>query len=91
MQDDSQPYRSTWDCIKSMARNEGYLSFFRGSWLRIIRVAPGMQCTISTIDLFNFFRRAIPQTFRFSLLGGAVQFAVYEQVSAWLDKASASN
>ncbi|KAL1933971.1 hypothetical protein VTP01DRAFT_8061 [Rhizomucor pusillus] len=63
MQDDSQPYRSTWDCIKSMARNEGYLSFFRGSWLRIIRVAPG----------------------------GAVQFAVYEQVSAWLDKASASN
>lgn len=41
MQDDSRPYRSTWDCVKSMARNEGYLSFFRGSWLRMIRIAPG--------------------------------------------------
>ncbi|CDH56640.1 succinate fumarate mitochondrial transporter [Lichtheimia corymbifera JMRC:FSU:9682] len=58
MQDDSRPYRSTWDCVKSMARNEGYLSFFRGSWLRVIRIAPG----------------------------GAIQFAVYEQVSAWLEK-----
>ncbi|ORY95028.1 mitochondrial carrier domain-containing protein [Syncephalastrum racemosum] len=58
MQDDSRPYRTTLECVKSMWRNEGFTSFFRGSWLRIIRVAPG----------------------------GAVQFAVYEQVSAWLDK-----
>ncbi|KAI9498145.1 mitochondrial carrier domain-containing protein [Zychaea mexicana] len=42
MQDDSKPYRTTWDCVKSMIRNEGYSSFFRGSWLRIIRIAPGM-------------------------------------------------
>ncbi|KAI8391259.1 mitochondrial substrate/solute carrier [Radiomyces spectabilis] len=41
MQDDGRLYRSTWDCIKSMAKNEGFTSIFRGSWLRIIRIAPG--------------------------------------------------
>ncbi|KAI8083189.1 mitochondrial carrier domain-containing protein, partial [Gilbertella persicaria] len=41
MQDAGRLYTSTWDCIKSMARQEGFRSFFRGSWLRIIRVAPG--------------------------------------------------
>ena len=52
MQDDSKPYKTTWDCVKSMVKNEGWLSFFRGSWLRIIRIAPGMcvinvKCTTS--------------------------------------------
>lgn len=41
MQDAGRNYSSTWDCIKSMAKNEGFTSFFRGSWLRIIRIAPG--------------------------------------------------
>ncbi|KAI8878186.1 mitochondrial carrier [Backusella circina FSU 941] len=41
MQDAGRSYHSTWDCVKSMARNEGMTSFFRGSWLRIIRIAPG--------------------------------------------------
>ncbi|KAI9317653.1 mitochondrial carrier domain-containing protein [Dichotomocladium elegans] len=43
MQDDSRPYRTTWECVKSMARNEGYGAFFRGAWLRIIRIAPGIE------------------------------------------------
>ncbi|KAI9243359.1 mitochondrial carrier domain-containing protein [Phascolomyces articulosus] len=62
MQDDSKPYKTTWDCVKSMVRNEGWMSFFRGSWLRVIRIAPG----------------------------GAIQFAVYEQVAAYLDKVNPS-
>ncbi|KAI8636885.1 mitochondrial carrier domain-containing protein [Parasitella parasitica] len=41
MQDAGGSYTSTWDCIKSMMRQEGPASFFRGSWLRIIRIAPG--------------------------------------------------
>lgn len=41
MQDEGSTYRNTWHCIKSMAREEGFKSFFRGSWLRVIRVAPG--------------------------------------------------
>ncbi|KAG1085809.1 hypothetical protein G6F42_021243 [Rhizopus arrhizus] len=41
MQDAGRSYTSTWDCMKSMLRHEGPTSFFRGSWLRIIRIAPG--------------------------------------------------
>ncbi|CAO3634876.1 unnamed protein product [Mucor fragilis] len=41
MQDAGRSYTSTWDCMKSMLRTEGPTSFFRGSWLRIIRIAPG--------------------------------------------------
>ncbi|KAL0087568.1 mitochondrial carrier domain-containing protein [Phycomyces blakesleeanus] len=43
MQDDGRPYRNTWDCIRQMVRNEGFLSFFKGSYLRIIRIAPGKR------------------------------------------------
>ncbi|CAM0141482.1 unnamed protein product [Umbelopsis sp. WA50703] len=57
MQDEGSAHRSTWKCIKSMAREEGFRSFFRGSWLRVIRVAPG----------------------------GAIQFAMYEKLSHWLE------
>ncbi|CAO3669456.1 unnamed protein product [Umbelopsis ramanniana] len=57
MQDEGSTYRNTWHCIKSMAREEGFRSFFRGSWLRVIRVAPG----------------------------GAIQFAMYERLSHWLE------
>jgi hypothetical protein len=42
MQDAGRSYTGTWDCMKSMAKNEGLSSFFRGSWLRIIRIAPGI-------------------------------------------------
>ncbi|KAI8975169.1 mitochondrial carrier domain-containing protein [Mycotypha africana] len=41
MQDSGRSYTSTWDCLRTMARQEGLTSFFRGSWLRIIRIAPG--------------------------------------------------
>ncbi|EIE84726.1 hypothetical protein RO3G_09436 [Rhizopus delemar RA 99-880] len=43
MQDAERTYKSTWDCIKTMAKQEGLTSFFRGSWLRIIRIAPGKR------------------------------------------------
>lgn len=41
MQDAGRSYTGTLDCMKSMLKNEGLSSFFRGSWLRIIRIAPG--------------------------------------------------
>lgn len=41
MQDAGRSYTGTLDCMKSMIKNEGISSFFRGSWLRIIRIAPG--------------------------------------------------
>ncbi|KAG2237720.1 hypothetical protein INT48_009658 [Thamnidium elegans] len=41
MQDAGRSYTGTLDCMKSMLKNEGITSFFRGSWLRIIRIAPG--------------------------------------------------
>lgn len=34
-------YRSTWDCVRTMWYSEGILSFFRGSLMRIVRIAPG--------------------------------------------------
>ncbi|KAJ2965158.1 hypothetical protein NQZ79_g66 [Umbelopsis isabellina] len=40
MQDEGNTHRTSWQCIKTMAREEGFRSFFRGSWLRVIRVAP---------------------------------------------------
>ncbi|RUP47104.1 mitochondrial carrier domain-containing protein [Jimgerdemannia flammicorona] len=61
MQDRGANYQSSWDCCRRMLRNEGLMSFFRGAWLRVLRVAPG----------------------------GAIQFAVYEQFAAMLDKRSA--
>ncbi|PHZ15093.1 mitochondrial carrier [Rhizopus microsporus ATCC 52813] len=57
LQDSGSSYKNTWDCVKSMAKQEGITSFFRGSWLRIIRIAPG----------------------------GAIQFAMYEQLLALLN------
>lgn len=44
MQDAGRSYTGTLDCMKSMIKNEGLSSFFRGSWLRIIRIAPGNIC-----------------------------------------------
>ncbi|CAO3624722.1 unnamed protein product [Cunninghamella blakesleeana] len=41
LQDDGKLYKNTWDCVKSMVKNEGFKSFFKGSWLRIIRISPG--------------------------------------------------
>lgn len=46
MQDDGSVYRNTWQCVRSMAREEGFKSFFKGSWLRVIRVAPGTRLFI---------------------------------------------
>jgi len=34
-------YKGTWDCITTMWRTEGAMSFFRGSVMRIVRIAPG--------------------------------------------------
>lgn len=34
-------YKSSWECCKLIMREEGPLAFFRGSTLRIVRIAPG--------------------------------------------------
>lgn len=36
-----KPYKGTWDCVMTMWRTEGLASFFRGSLMRIVRIAPG--------------------------------------------------
>ncbi|KAI8996886.1 mitochondrial carrier domain-containing protein [Pilobolus umbonatus] len=56
MQDAGRSYTGTWHCIKSMARNEGFSSFFRGSMLRVIRIAPGrvpfsLTCPLSLLTV----------------------------------------
>lgn len=50
MQDAGRSYKGTLDCMKSMLKNEGITSFFRGSWLRIIRIAPGNTHLIRVAD-----------------------------------------
>ncbi|CAO3586674.1 unnamed protein product [Absidia cylindrospora] len=50
MQDSGKLYSSTWNCISSMARNEGFSSFFRGSWLRIVRVSIGGAIQFSAYE-----------------------------------------
>jgi hypothetical protein len=37
----SKQYTNSWQCTMDMLRNEGVLSFFRGAWLRVLRIAPG--------------------------------------------------
>ncbi|RKP07411.1 mitochondrial carrier domain-containing protein [Thamnocephalis sphaerospora] len=37
----SHKYANSWQCAVSMARTEGFSSFFRGAWLRVLRIAPG--------------------------------------------------
>ncbi|KAI8082922.1 mitochondrial carrier domain-containing protein [Halteromyces radiatus] len=50
MQDDGKLYRNTWHCISSMVKNEGFSSFFRGSWLRILRVSTGGAIQFSAYE-----------------------------------------
>lgn len=83
MQDEGNTHRTSWQCIKTMAREEGFRSFFRGSWLRVIRVAPGKwRCLRASRDsVYRFLLR----NFYSALLGGAIQFAMYEKLSHWLE------
>ncbi|CAH1761826.1 4968_t:CDS:2 [Entrophospora sp. SA101] len=41
MQDQSSLYKTSWNCCKLMLKEEGFLAFFRGASLRVLRVAPG--------------------------------------------------
>ena len=50
MQDQSASYKNSWDCIKIMIKYEGPLSLFRGSLLRIIRIAPGGGIQFATYE-----------------------------------------
>ncbi|CAI2173767.1 9317_t:CDS:2 [Funneliformis geosporum] len=50
MQDQSASYKNSWECVKFMLKNEGPLSFFRGSLLRIIRIAPGGGIQFATFE-----------------------------------------
>jgi len=56
MQDRSAMYKSTWDCVKSMVRNEGFLSLFKGAWLRVLRIAPGGAIQFAS---YEFFKRKL--------------------------------
>ncbi|CAB4400493.1 unnamed protein product [Rhizophagus irregularis] len=50
MQDQSASYKSSWDCVKIMMKYEGPLSLFKGSLLRIIRIAPGGGIQFATFE-----------------------------------------
>jgi solute carrier family 25 citrate transporter 1 len=69
-----------------MARNEGLTSFFRGSWLRIIRIAPGRNFFLLSVILFYQIFIIQFLYILFITQGGAIQFAAYEQIVSWLNK-----
>jgi hypothetical protein len=50
MQDQSASYKNSWECIKIMVKYEGLRSLFRGSLLRIIRIAPGGGIQFATFE-----------------------------------------
>ncbi|RGB40799.1 mitochondrial carrier domain-containing protein [Rhizophagus diaphanus] len=50
MQDQSASYKNSWDCVKIMMKYEGPLSLFKGSLLRIIRIAPGGGIQFATFE-----------------------------------------
>lgn len=56
LQDPNSPYKSTWDCVKTMVRTEGFKSLFKGAWVRVLRIAPGGALQFSA---YEFFRREI--------------------------------
>eukprot|EP00732_Lithocolla_globosa_P005651 Lithocolla_globosa_v1_NODE_5980_length_1154_cov_6.637853.p1 type:complete len:298 gc:universal NODE_5980_length_1154_cov_6.637853:92-985(+) len=45
-------YRSSFHCVKVMIAEEGWRSLFRGSLLRVIRIAPGGAIQFGTFDYF---------------------------------------
>ncbi|RIA91557.1 mitochondrial carrier domain-containing protein [Glomus cerebriforme] len=60
MQDQSASYKNSWDCIKIMIKYEGPLSLFRGSLLRIIRIAPGGGIQFATYEyLYRLFENKV--------------------------------
>jgi len=46
-------YRGTFHCIKTVASEEGFNALMRGCVMRIIRVAPGMGITFTTVEKFS--------------------------------------
>src|ERR1044072_1267678 len=60
MQDQSASYKNFWDCVKIMMKREGPLSFFRGSLLRMIRIAPGGGIQFATYEyLYKLLEKKI--------------------------------
>lgn len=56
LQDTSAVYKGTWDCVKSMVRNEGVLSLFKGAWLRVLRIAPGGALQFAAFEQFRTWK-----------------------------------
>ncbi|RUS19250.1 mitochondrial carrier domain-containing protein [Endogone sp. FLAS-F59071] len=52
MQDRGANYRGSWDCCMQMLRKEGVMSFFKGAWLRVLRVAPGGAIQFAVYERF---------------------------------------
>ncbi|CAG8731292.1 25250_t:CDS:2, partial [Dentiscutata erythropus] len=53
MQDQNAGYRNSFECVKSMLKNEGVKSFFKGATLRCVRIAPGGAIQFSTYEYLN--------------------------------------
>ncbi|KAI0563220.1 mitochondrial carrier (BOU / S-adenosylmethionine carrier) [Gracilaria domingensis] len=52
-------YTGTWDAMKSIAREEGMYSFFRGTSARVLWIMPGTAITMSCFEfLKSYFRLA---------------------------------
>lgn len=45
-------YKSTFDCLLKMGRDEGFLALWKGSTARVARLVPGQAITFGA---FNFF------------------------------------
>ncbi|CAG8524586.1 24702_t:CDS:2, partial [Gigaspora rosea] len=53
MQDQNVGYRNSFECVKSMLKNEGLKSFFKGATLICVRIAPGGAIQFSTYEYLN--------------------------------------
>ncbi|CAN8072088.1 unnamed protein product [Agarophyton chilense] len=54
-------YSGTWDAMKSIAREEGIHSFFRGTSARVLWIMPGTAITMSCFEFLKSYFRLAPE------------------------------
>lgn len=48
-----------WDCVRRMARHEGFGSFYRGAGVNALRIAPAAAIQFATYDFLKFAMLAV--------------------------------
>ncbi|CEP00611.1 Mitochondrial carrier protein [Plasmodiophora brassicae] len=50
---DSAKYKNSWDCVKAIAREEGFVGFYKGTVPRLGRVCGDVALVFTLVDLIN--------------------------------------